>query len=198
MITYFGVARADDTLLDVAGMTPGGVPIYERAFGSGFSLVLEAKPGGTGAAIDASTLNSDPADPTVLPGLQIEVSHPLGDGSAAVCDDTPPTTGGVPAVNPPDFSPTQPVANAINDLACRFKDGFGLHGGRTKISDACTTFADGGFRFNAPGTTVQFCGQINEPLVFPDGDTTVTARVRDVAGNISFQAQIVLRVSPRN
>jgi hypothetical protein len=90
------------------------------------------------------------------------------------------------------------VANAINDLACRFKDGFGLHSGRTKISDACTTFEDGGFRFKAPGTTVQFCGQINEPLVFPAGDTTVTARVRDVAGNLSLRAQIVVRVSPSN
>jgi len=198
VITYFGVARADDTLLDVAGMTPEGVPIYERAFGSGFSLVLEAKPGGTGADIDASTLNSNPVDPRVLPGLQIEVSRALGDGSGAVCDDTPPTTGGVPAVNPPDFSPTQPVANAINDLACRFKDGFGFHSGRTKLSEACTTFADGGYRFKMPGTTVQFCGLMNEPVVFQSGDTVVTARVRDVAGNISFRAQIVVRVSPRN
>ena len=27
---------------------------------------------------------------------------------------------GVPAVNPPDFGPTQAVANALNDLACNF------------------------------------------------------------------------------
>ena len=185
-------------MLDPAGTTPEGVAIYERAFGSGFSLVIEAKPGGTGADIDASTLNSNPVDPRVLPGLLIEVSRTLGDGSGAVCDDTPPTTGGVPAVNPPDFSPTQSVANAVNDLACRFKDGSGFYSGRIKLSEACTTFEDGGFRFVMSGTTVQFCGQMNEPVAFQPGDTVVTARVRDLAGNISFPSQIVVRVSPRN
>jgi hypothetical protein len=198
VITYFGVVRADDTLVAPAGTTPDGAPIYERSFGSGFSIVLEARPGGTGAVLDAGTLNSNPVDPQVLPGLQIEVSRALGDGSSAVCDDTPPTIGGVPAVNPPNFSPTQAVADTINDLACRFKDGFGLHSGRTKISDACTTFADGGFRFVAAGSTIQFCGMINEALTFQTGDTVVTARVRDVAGNISLLAKIVVRVVPRN
>jgi hypothetical protein len=178
-------------------MTSDGVLIYERSFGSGFSIVLEAKPGGTTADIDSSTLNSNPADPSVLPGLQIEVSHALGDGSSEVCDDTPPTTGGVPAVNPVDFSPTQSVADAINDLACRFKDGFGSHSGRIKSTEACTTFADGGFRFKGDNSRIQFCGQINEPLSFPPGDTVVTARVRDVVGNISFPSRIVVRISPR-
>jgi hypothetical protein len=195
VITYFGVVRADDTLVDPTGTTPGGVPIYERSSGSGFSLVLEARPGGTKSDLDPSTFNSNAADPWVLPGLQIEASRQLGDGSSAICDDTAPTLGGVPAVNPPDFSPTQAVANAINDLACRFKDGFGLHSGRTKLQDACTTFEDGGFRFNGTGTTIQYCGLINDAVSFPPGDTIVTARVRDVAGNISFPSQIVVRVT---
>lgn len=171
--------------------------IYERSFASGFSIVLEARPGGTLADIDANTLNSNPTDPRVLPGLQIEVSRALGDGSTAVCDDTPPTTGGVPAVNPADFSPTQSVANAINDLACRFKDGFGSHSGIIKSSEACTTFTDGGFHFVMGNSTTQFCGQMNEPVSFPPGDTVVTARVRDVAGHISLPSRIVVRITPR-
>jgi hypothetical protein len=195
VITYFGIVRADDTLVDPAGTTPDGVPIYERSFGSGFSLVLEARPGGTRSDLDPSTFNSNPADPRVLPGLQIEASRPLGDGSSTICDDTAPTQGGVPAVNPPDFSPTQAVANAINDLACRFKDGFGLRGGRTKLQDACTAFEDGGFRFAAAGTTIQYCGLIDDPVSFPPGNTVVTARVRDLAGNISLPSQIVVRVT---
>lgn len=194
MITYFGVVRADDTLVDSTDTTPDGVPIYERSFGSGFSLVLEARPGGTKSDLDPSTFNSNP-DARLLPGLQIEASRQLGDGSSAVCDDTAPTLGGVPAVDPPDFSPTQVVVNAINDFACRFKDGFGLYSGRTKLQDACTTFEDGGFRFTAAGTTIQYCGLINEAVSFPLGDTVVTARVRDVAGNISLPSQIVVRVT---
>ena len=178
-------------------MTADGALIYERSFGSGFSLALEARPGGTGAAIDPNTLNSNPVDPHVLPGLQIEVSRALGDGSRAVCDDTPPMTGGVPAINPANFAPTQQVADAINDLACRFKDGFGLRGGRTSSRDACTTFADGGFRFKADGSTIQYCALIDDPLVFPPGDTVVTARVRDFGENISFPAQIVVRITPQ-
>jgi hypothetical protein len=194
VITYFGVVRANDTLVDPAGRTPDGVPIYERSSGSGFSLVLEARPGGTKSAVDPSTFNSNPASPLVLPGLLIEVSRPLGDGSSTICDDTAPTLGGVPAVDPADFSPTQGVANAINDLSCRFKDGFGLYSGRTKIQDACTTFEDGGFRFVATGTTVQYCGLLEDAVSFPPGDTVVTARVRDLAGHVSFPSRIVVRV----
>jgi hypothetical protein len=121
----------------------------------------------------------------------------LGDGSSDVCDDTPPTTGGVPAVSPADFSPIQSVANAINDLACRFKDGFGSHNGITKSTEACTTFDDGLFHFKEMTSRIQFCGQINEPLIFPTGDTVVTARVRDIAGHVSFPSRIVVRISPR-
>jgi hypothetical protein len=195
VITYFGVVRADDTLVDPAGTTSDGVPIYERSSGSGFSLVLEARPGGTKSDLDPSTFNSNPADPRVLPGLQVEASRQLGDGSRTICDDTAPTQGGVPAVNPADFSPTQVVANAINDLACRFKDGFGLYNGRTRLQDACTSFEDGGFRFKATGTTIQYCGFIDDAVSFPPGDTVVTARVRDMAGNISFTSRIVVRVA---
>ena len=186
------MARGDYTLVDPVPVTPGGMTIYQRSSGTGFSLVLEARPGGTGTAVDPSTFNSNPGG---LPGLLIEVSRPLGDATTAVCDDMSPTLGGVPAVNPPDFSSTQ--SNAINDLACRFKDGRGLYSGRTKQQDACTTFEDGGFRFVATGSTIQYCGLFAEQKVsFPTGDTVVTARVRDLIGNVSATAQIIVRVTP--
>lgn len=187
--------RADDTLVEPIPQPPGRVPIFERAFGAGFSLVIEARPGGTRTDLDPRTFNSNPADPTALPGLLIVVSHPLGDGSSAVCDDNSPA-GGVPAVDPPDFSPTQLIANAINDLACRFKDGLGSRRGRIRQNEACTAFDDGGFRFKEAASTVQYCGMINDPLSFPEGDTQVTVRVRDLAGNVSAPEQIIVRLKP--
>jgi hypothetical protein len=192
VITFFGVARADDTLVNPAEVLPQGVPIFLRP-SFGFSLVVEGRPGGTGAMIGGSTFNTNPIGENVFPDLQIEVSRPLGDGSPAVCDDIPPTLGGVPAIDPPDFSPTQAAGNAVNDLACRFKDGFGLRSGRGP-SDSCVRFADGLFRFVAPASTLQFCGAINRPIGFPEGDTTVTVRIRDVRGNVSAVAQLVIRV----
>lgn len=196
MITFFGVTRADDTLVPASGTAPGGIPIFERSFGSGFSLVIEGRPGGASTAVGMSTFRWDANNPTVLPDLQIEVSRPLGNGSTEVCDDSAPTFGGVPAIEPPDFSPTQAVADTINDLACRFKDGFGTPRGRP-FGEACIMFADGQFRFQDPRTTVQYCAQINEPIAFPPDDTRVTARIRDEAGRLSAPAQIVIRITGR-
>jgi hypothetical protein len=103
-----------------------GVPVYNRAAGSGFSLVIEGKPGSSGKKVGheegspdniiASTF--DP-DVLVLPDLQIEVSRTLGNGSPTVCDDTGETAGGVPGTDPPDFTATQSNINVVNDLACR-------------------------------------------------------------------------------
>lgn len=174
-------------------MSATGVPIYERPT-YGFSLVVEGRPGGTGTPVGFSTFNSDPTNPTTLPYLLIEASRDLGDGSAAVCDDVPPDTGGVPAVDPPNFDSSQSIANAINDFACRFKDGTGFRGGRGP-NDACIQFPDGQFRFKEPGSTIQFCGQINKPLGFPLGDTLVTVRIRDFLGNVSSAEQLVIRTA---
>src|SRR5262249_8787061 len=137
--------------------------------------------------------NWNPNDPTVLPDLQIEVTQPLGDNpTAAVCDGQGGSAGGVPAVNPPDFSPLQPIADAIKDLACRFTDETGSPGGRTMNS--CVQFPDGSYTFVDPTSTVQFCGSINKLFHFPVGDTLVTARVRDVVGHVSDEAHIVIRI----
>ena len=189
--------NAEDTLVEPSGTTADGIQIFERSkqsYGYGFALVIEARPGGTRAKVGKNAFNYNPSDPTVLPNLRVEVSRNLGDGSTAVCDNSPGDFGGVPAVDPPDFSPTAFVAAAINDFACRFEDEFGAPGGRT--DNSCVAFPDGRFYFVAKGTTVQFCGSIEKPFAFPTGDTVVTGRVSDVAGNVSQPAQIVVRISP--
>ena len=200
VIVFFGVTRADDTLVDPSGQTNDGVPIFQRPT-AGFSLVIEGRPGGTGSPIGMSTFNWDPQDPTVLPYLLIEASMPLGaDPTTTVCDDSPGMFGGVPATNPPDFSPTQQVADVVNDFACRFKDGSGTRNGRA-ANDACTQFPNDfpPYHFLNPDapqfvSTIQFCGLVTNPIAFPSGDTLVTARIRDLAGHVSRQSQIVVRV----
>jgi hypothetical protein len=177
------------------------IRIYERP-PWGFWLVIEGRPGGTDAPIGTSTFNWDPLGPATLPYLLIEASRPLGENpTATVCDDSPGMFGGVPAIDPPDFSETQRIADAINDFACRFKDGVGMRNGRAG-NDACTLFEDDfpPYHFVSPGapqspSTIQFCGQITEPIAFPLGDTLVTARIRDTAGHVSAPAQLIIRVA---
>jgi hypothetical protein len=62
------------------------------------------------------------------------------------------------------------------------------------ILDACTTTGDGSFTFVAPTTNIQYCGLINEPLQFAEGDTRISARIRDEIGNTSLPSQIIVRV----
>ena len=201
MITFFGVARADVTLVSSSDTTPEGIAIFERSAGSNFYIVLEGRPGGTGIDVGDSTFNWDPADPTVLPDLQIWASRPLGlTPTTAVCDDTAPDFGGVPALAS-DMPLTQTVADTINDLACRFKDASGSRLGRG-ANDACTTFDDGRFHFvvidaSHPelSSTIQYCAQVGEALTFPNNETVLTARIRDIEGHVSAPASIVVRVT---
>jgi hypothetical protein len=189
-ITFFGVTRADDVLVDAIGNTDDGVPIYERLAASGFSLVVEGRPGAKGVPLGTSSLSSDVNQ---LPDLQIEVSRDLGNGSTTVCDDTSPKFGGVPAVTPFDFSLAN--AAAINDLACRFKDGEGQPVARESSDEACTCFPpELDCHFVDPASTLQFCGLIDRPLSFPSGDTRVAARIRDADGDVSTVAQLVIRI----
>lgn len=194
ILTYIGLARADDTVVASSGRTEDGLPIFERNFGSGFSLVVEARRGGTNAPLVRQTFDWNADDPERLPGLQLLVSRTLGNGSAGVCDDTAPTIGGVPGRASLDFDGSQEVANSVNDLACRFKDGSGVRQGRD-TDNACTTSGDGVFRVVAAGTELQYCGQINQAVAFPPGDTVVAVRVADEAGNVSAVGRIVVRIA---
>ena len=62
------------------------------------------------------------------------------------------------------------------------------------VNDACVLFSTGEFDFVSPQSTAQFCGFIPQILTFPPGDTVVTVRLRDVAGNVGAPAQLVIRI----
>jgi hypothetical protein len=189
LITFFGVTNGDDHLVPKADTAEDGTPIFERA-AHGFSLVIEARPGGTKAELGSSTLDWSLANPTSLPDLQIEASNMLGNGTLDVCDEA--TAGGVPAIEPFDFSTAQ--AAAINDFSCRFKDGMGAHAGRSK-SEACTRFPPTDeSHFVDPSSTIQYCGAVTDAISFPSGYTVVAVRVRDVADNLSAISKIIIHV----
>lgn len=169
-------------------MTTEGWPIFERPFGYGFALVIEGKRGPNNKLPGVSTFED-----FGRPDLQILVSRPLGDGSPTVCDNDPDLViGGVPASS--SFAETQPITDAINDLACRFVDGNGLTMGRSRSDDACTRFPDGSFHFVDSTSRVQFCGPIAPPFGFPAGDTVVTVRLRDQGGQVGPPASFVIRI----
>jgi len=193
-ITYFGVARPDDAPMLSTSVDAHGRPIFVRPTGQGMFLVIEARPG-----LDAQQAGDQAFDPAgTLPDLQLLVSRALGDGSTAICDDTQPNIGGVPATNPLRFSDAPDIVAAINDLGCRVNDGAGNPVGRTASSQACTrTDAPGsfGYTFVDATSTIQYCLPIAHPWGFPLGDTIVAARVRDTSGTVGTQQEIVVRVT---
>lgn len=191
-VVFFGLARADDTLVEPVGTSPEGYPIYQRPFGAGFSLVVEAAPGPSGRPVAMSTF-----EVFGCPDFQIQVNRPLGDGSIAVCDSLPPNDGGVPAIDPPRFDDPA-LCDPINDLACRFLDGGGEPRARSCTpTEACVRDQAGDFMCVASEATVQFCGFIAATNSFPPGDTLVSARVRDTTGAFGPVSRIVVRIAPQ-
>jgi hypothetical protein len=182
-ITYMGVARADGNITQPIDTAADGTKIFRRQVGFGFFLIVEAKVGQSGKPIGTSTFTAGQ-----LPNFRMVVSRPLGNGSAAVCDDGPdPPIGGVPAVDPPSFD----NVNAVNDLSCRFD-------ARTTANDACTRNANQDPAFANTQTRVQFCPilGLGSELTFPPGDTRVTAEVTDVVGQPGAPQSIIIRVQP--
>jgi hypothetical protein len=188
VITFLGVLRPDDTLTDPTGATPEGVPIYERPFGFGFSIVVEAARGVSRESVAASAFNE-----YGRPDLQIQVTRPLGNGSPSVCDALPPDAGGVPAINPPSFADSQMITDRLNDLACRFVDGEGNPEGRL-CSEGCVKFESGEQGCVDQKTSFQFCALVSRTIEFPSGVTLVTVRVLDTVGNPGPPAQIVVQL----
>jgi hypothetical protein len=162
-----------------------GRQIFVRGQGR-FLLVLE---GALGTSRRLPGANLFPSDPTARPDPQILSTNPLGENPTTLVCDTgpPPEGGGVPPINPPDFRAGQDVTDALRDLMCRFSV-------QTTSSDACTLDEYGQFSFISPDTKRQFCFQVPQTVVFPDGDTILAAQMRDTSGNLGPRQEIVIRV----
>jgi len=194
-VTFFGIASTDGCLAcNVPSCTCAGTPSPTPAFdgqarrvfltaGGRALIVVEAKPGSSGAKVGSNLL----ADPSLQrPDLQIENSRDMGAGSAAVCDIGP-GSGGVPGIDPPNFGPGQFYTNALADFACRFS--FHLAG------SPCTLNKNGLDSILGPiPATAQFCDQVSTTAAFPDGDSVLTVQVADIRGNLGPTVQVVVRV----
>lgn len=188
IVSAFGIADGSGNFNAPVDTDPQGRPIFGRQASAGFIIYVEGRPGPGRLPVGTDRLTSRPGDPTRQPDLQIESSANLGNGSPAVCDNSYPNVGGVPAISPTDFSPVQAVSDALNDWSCRFKV-------YAETDFACTQDSSGNFLFGSAASTVQFCTLVSEVMSFPTGDTVLTARLLDTAGNAGPAAQIVVRVS---
>lgn len=181
-LTAVGLAAADGATVSPLGNL-GGRPVFFSATGRGFRIFVEAAAGLSGLPPGQVTFGRVPGDPGGRPDLQLQTTRALGNGSPAVCDE------GVPPVRPPDFGGSQPVTDALNDLACRF-------GVNTAPRTACTVDRFGDFAFAGTGSSLQFCSAavVDSSLAFPPGDTLVSVRVRDTAGHLGPLSQFFVRV----
>jgi len=204
-VVFLGTANANGCPCDVVGPclcygTPSPTPAYDaqgrrifrRLPQTTYLLVVEVRPGPNNAVIGTRLLPSSPAD---RPDLQIEVSNNLGLGGAVVdCRSGLPRAqwDGVPGFPSPDFGPSQVVTDALTDLACRFQV--------SVPGQPCTLNGFGEESLLNPNpsdsSVRQFCYLVENGAAFKNGDTIVTAQVRDVAGQIGPGAQIVVRVAP--
>jgi len=170
-----------------------GRQIFVRPHGVNFMIIVEAKPGSGGAPV-GTTLN--PADTSQPPSLEIQVNRTLGNGSPSVdCRSGAPARdwGGIPAVNPPTTNLTQPIIDAMTDLACRFT--------AQPPGEPCTFGPSGEYEYlnkessNPVASNIrQFCRNMESAEIFPGGDTIVSVRVRDTTQNPGPTKQIVVRV----
>jgi hypothetical protein len=175
-ITFLGITRADGRAIEpTAGAD--GTPIFSNYVGSGFQLVIEAKPGASGVDPARRVFVHSASDPSMRPDLELQVDRPLGDGSTVVCDRTRPKIGGVPAINPPAWDEKQEIADTLNDMSCRFEVFL-------ESDSSCTLGKNEDWQFRDPETKIQFCMTVAKAWNFPIGDTMVSARVRDTAGNV--------------
>lgn len=192
VVTALTLARADDVVVVPADVDALGRDVYVRSFGSGFSLIIEGRPGLDGARVGLEVFEMAPDPPTRRPDVQMIVSAALGDGSPVVCDNRSNPQGGVPAAAPFGFQEQQPITDVINEMSCRIDSG-----ARTSDRDACTLSPRGddfGFAFVDASSKVQFCLPIALTWAFPVGETVVAVRLRDILGNTGDVREIVVRV----
>lgn len=186
-MTALGVADASGTFNTSIETDSQGRPVYIRTSSRGFTFYAEGRPGLSGLPVATQLLNSRPNDASRQPDLQVLSSRNLGNGSAAVCDRSLPVVGGVPAVEPPEFGEVQSTSDALNDMACRFK-------AFLEADFACTQDSGGNLLFANPASTAQFCILVDENVAFPSGETVLTVRFKDTAGNAGPSKQVVVRI----
>ena len=196
MLFVGAIANADGCVF-CCSQSCAGIPTPTPAIENGrqvfsmrtgqFVIVVEGAPGLSTQRVGTS-LEPGADD---RPDLQIESSRPMGNGSVAVCDTGPISSGGggIPGINPPSFQPgNSAIADTLSDFACRFQ--------QFPPSSPCTfTDASGDPRVIKPGTTAQFCDFMAKTEVFPPGDSLLTVRLRDIAGNTGPAVQVVIRVA---
>ncbi len=187
IITAFEVADAGGQFNNSLESDAVGRPVYTRSAPSGFILFVEGRPGNSQLPVSTVLFNPKRGDPEAVPDLEIEANRALGNGSLAVCDNSLPALGGIPATLPNDFNRQQSITDALNDFACRFRT-------YSETDFACTQDSGSNFVFRNPSSTVQFCTLISDALTFPPGDTILTVRLRDIGGNSGPSKQIVVRV----
>jgi hypothetical protein len=185
-VTFLGIARADGSLVPSAGKDSSGIPIYENPIGSGFMLVVEGKPGLSNVEVGRKLSVYETDDPKARPDLEVQATRDLGDGSKAICDRNRPNIGGIPGINPPSFKETLEVGHTLADMACRFETFI-------ESESACLQKKTGDFTFADAETTTQFCMVVARAWLFPEGDTLVSARLRDTDGNPGPIKQIKIR-----
>ena len=188
-ITSFLLTDGATKPLKPIGYNAAGNPIYNQPFGSGGSLVIEARAGESHRSPGDSAVPNGDQDPD----LQVIFSRNLGDGDPRICDVTAPF-GGVPATIPFAFNDAQPTRDHVDDMGCRFINGQGVPIGRTSSSEACTPDSQGDFNFVDSGSGIQFCAQIALAWEFQEGDTTVDARIKDTRGTFGATREIVIRI----
>lgn len=187
LVSAFGLADTNGTFDEQAGTDPFGRPVFGRQTNSAFLIYVEGRPGTSGLPVATNLLSSVRDSPMGRPDLQILSNRDLGNGSVDVCDKSFPDAGGVPAVGGSDFALEQSVSDALNDLGCRFRV-------FAEPSFACTQDNNGNFLFESAGSTIQFCALVSEAIEFPAGDTVLTVRLRDTAGNVGPATEIVVRI----
>jgi len=191
VVTYFGVVQADGRLIEPTSTDGDGTRTFTRPFGAGFLIVVEARPGSSGAFVQTGTTPTGGG----RPDLQIQSERDLGNGSTLVCDAGPLREGlplgGVPGIAPASFDPDSPfITDALVDFACRFGN---------NTLQWCTFDAGENPNPASPGAVtdlVQLCTQevIGIAMLFPSGDTRLTVQLRDFDDNIGAPASMIVRV----
>lgn len=118
----------------------------------------------------------------------------IGNGSSAVCDNGPVSSGGggIPGFDPPSFAATQSVTDALVDFACRVD----VH--QVSAPNPCTLNSSGVEEVltagGLPSSARQFCYLANvQNAKLALGDTIFAVQVRDTQGNLGPRQEVVLR-----